>query len=261
MIRLGVCTKPENMALLASQGFEYIEIGLAWLHGLTEEEYKEQRKLIDASPIAVEVTNLMLPGTIRVTGPEVDEAAIHTYLDEAFRRAHEIGVKVSVFGSGGARRVPEGWSHAEAWRQIARYLTIANDYCEKYDIDIAIEPLRRVECNIMNFVTEGTLMSSLLNFKRIGTLGDTYHMRCGYEPYSAFIQAGDRLRHVHIGHTLGVDAGRIWPAPDDGENYREIFEALEAAGYNGRVSIEASCDDMAVDGAKAFAVLDQARRG
>ena len=149
----------------------------------------------------------------------------------------------------------------EAWRQIARYLNIAEEYCAKYDIEIAIEPLRRAECNILNFVSEGTAMSALVNQPHIGTLGDTYHMISTHEPFSAFTQAGKLLKHVHIGHTLGVDAGRIWPMPDDGENYREVFEALEQAGYEGRVSIEAGCKDMAVDGPKAFAVLDKARRG
>jgi len=260
MIRLGVCTKPENMALLAGQGFDYIEISLSWLHGLTDEEYAKQLAIVKAAPIGVESANGMMPGAIKVTGPDVDEAAIRAYLEKAFRRAHEMGVKVVVFGSGASRRVPEGWPQAEAWRQLARFLTIAAGYGEQHDIDIAIEPLRRAECNIMNLVTEGTLMSALLNLPRVGTLGDTYHMICGHEPYSAFIQAGRLLRHVHISHSLGVDAGRIWPAPDDGEDYREVFAALRAAGYDGRVSIEAGCEDMAAGGPKAFAALDMARR-
>ena len=135
------------------------------------------------------------------------------------------------------------------------------EYCAKYDIEIAIEPLRRAECNILNFVSEGTMMSALVNQPHIGTLGDTYHMVCCHEPYTAFIQAGKLLKHVHIGHTVGIDQGRIWPNAEDGENYREVFEALEKAGYEGRVSIEAGCKDMAIDGPKAFAVLDKARRG
>ncbi|MBR4443067.1 MAG: sugar phosphate isomerase/epimerase [Clostridia bacterium] len=261
MIRLGVCAKPEHMELLAKQGFEYIEIGLSWLHSLSEEDYQKELAIAKAAPINVEAANGMLPGTVKVTGPDADEATIRAYLEKAFSRAHEIGIKVIVFGSGAARGVPEGWPHAEAWRQIARYLTIAEEYCAKYDIEIAIEPLRRAECNIMNMVTEGTMMSALLNLPHIGTLGDTYHMVCSHEPYSAFVQAGKLLKHVHIGHTIGVDQGRIWPTAEDGENYREVFEALEAAGYKGRVSIEAGTKDMAADGPKAFAVLDKARKG
>ena len=52
--------------------------------------------------------------------------------------------------------------------------------------------------------------------------------------------------------------GRIWPNAEDGENYREVFEALEKAGYEGRVSIEAGCKDMAADAPKAYQVLKAA---
>jgi hypothetical protein len=41
MIRLGVCTSPDNIDLIADAGFDYIEIGFAWLNGLSEEEYQQ----------------------------------------------------------------------------------------------------------------------------------------------------------------------------------------------------------------------------
>ena len=44
------------------------------------------------------------------------------------------------------------------------------------------------------------------------------------------------------------------------EGMLKHLEALKAAGYEGRVSIEAGCKDFAVDSRKAFAVLDAARK-
>ena len=73
MVRLGVCAKPEHMELLAKQGFEYIEVGLAWLHGLSEEDYQKELAIVKAAPIKVEAANGMLPGAVKVTGPDVDE--------------------------------------------------------------------------------------------------------------------------------------------------------------------------------------------
>ena len=115
----------------------------------------------------------MLPGDLKVVGDKVDEQAIRAYLEKTFARAQKLGVKVVVFGSGAARGVPEGYPHENAWRDIAAYLRIVEEYCEKYAIDLAIEPLRRAECNIMNFVSEGTEMAALLNLPHIGVLGDT----------------------------------------------------------------------------------------
>jgi len=258
MIRLGVCTSADNIDLIADAGFEYIEIGFAWLNSLSEEEYQKLLGKVKAARIGVEASNGMLPGDLKVVGPDVNEAAIREYLEKTFRRGSELGIKVVIFGSGAARRVPDGFPQDEAWRQIARYLTIVSEYCVKYGIDLAIEPLRRAECNIMNLVTEGTLMASMLNLPGIGVLGDTHHMLCGCEPYSAFEQAGKLLKHVHISHSMGNEGGRDYPSPGDDGDYKVVFDALKACGYDGRVSIEAGCKDLAKDAPAAFEALKEA---
>lgn len=260
MIKLGVCTNPKNIEAVAEAGFEFIEIAFSWLNSLSEEEYQEVLQTVKAAPIGVEASNGMLPGHLKVTGPDVDEAAIREYLEKTFKRGQELGIKVVVFGSGAARGVPEGWPQDEAWRQIARYLTIVSEYSVKYGIELAIEPLRRAECNIMNLVTEGTLMSAMLNLPGIGVLGDTHHMVCTAEPLSALTQAGKLLKHIHVSHSMGDAGGRDYPYEGDGCDYVALFEALRAAGYEGRVSIEAGCKDFAVDSKKAYAVLDAARK-
>ena len=260
MIKLGICTKPENAKVIAEAGFEYYEVSLNWLANLTEEEYAEQLKLVKAAPIPALAANGMIGSDVRTTGPDFDESKIRAYLEKAFGRAHAFGINVVVYGSSASRNVPEGFPQAEAWRQIARYLTICNEYCAKYGIDVAIEPLRRKESNIMNLVTEGTMMSALLNLEHIGTLGDTHHMLCGHEPFSAFTQAGKLLKHVHISHSMGDEGGRDWPYPGDDNDYDAVFEALKAADYDGKISIEAGCKDMLEDGKKAFAVLDGLRK-
>lgn len=261
MIRLGVCTSPDNIELVAEAGFDYIEIGFAWLNSLSEEDYQALLEKVRASKIAVEASNGMLPGTLKVVGPDADEAEIRAYLDKTFRRGSELGIRVVIFGSGASRSVPEGFPQDEAWRQIARYLTIVSEYCDKYGVDVAIEPLRRAECNIMNLVTEGTLMASLINHPRVGVLGDTHHMLCGCEPYSAFAQAGKLLKHVHISHSMGNEKGRNYPSPGDDGDYAEVFRVLKECGYDGRVSIEAGYSDLKTDVPKAYKALSEALNG
>ena len=135
------------------------------------------------------------------------------------------------------------------------------EYADRYGIDVAIEPLRRTECNILNLVSEGTLLSALVNHPRIGALGDTFHMICSSEPYDALIYAGEKLKHIHISHTISNEKGRVWPCLGDGEDYRALFACLERARYTGRVSVEASCDDIAAQANETFQALDLARRG
>ena len=256
MIRLGICTDITNIGIVESCGYDYMETGLSRLAEMTEDEYQRAVKLVDAAHIRVEACNGMLPATVRVTGPDVSAQKIHEYLEHAFARARRLGCEVVVFGSAGARSVPEGFDYAVAWRQIGNFLRIAQGHAQDYGITIAIEPLRRGECNILNMVSEAVLISSIMQLANVKALGDTYHMAMCSEPLSALTNAGSMLAHVHTANALG----RILPREGDGEDYEGIFRALKAGGYDLRVSCEAGCTDFPADAKAAFEVLDKCRR-
>ncbi len=256
MLRLGICDKPCNIDIIADAGFDYLEIGMAWLSQLSEERYQEALAQVRASRINVEACNGMVPADIKLTGPDVDEAVIREYLDRAFARVTEIGARVIVFGSSFARNVPEGFEHSKAWRQIVDFLKIASEYAVKFDVDVVIEPLRRFETNIINLVSEATILASILQLPRIGVLGDTYHMVASSEPYSAFSHAGNLLRHVHICNS----ATRRYPIEGDNGDYEEVFRELKKCGYTGRVSIEARYDSMEKEAAPAYRRLSEAMK-
>ncbi len=254
-MRLGLCTSPANSELAARLGYDYIEGNLSQIAGMEEAEFEALAEKAPGLPAPILKCNCFLPGHIKLTGPDADPEKWADYLEIAFSRAHRLGVKLAVLGSGGARGVPAGWEFSQAWRQIADFLRLANQYGEKYDIDIALEPLRARECNILNYVSEGVLLSAVLNLPRVYTLADTFHMVCGNEPMESLKNAGKALRHVHISHPLPDLSSRDYPRPGDGVDYAAIFSILRDMGYAGDVSIEAGTQDMEKDAAAAFALL------
>lgn len=254
-MKLGVCTGFENLEIAAKCGFDYVECAFSRLAAMPEEDYQALLAKKDSFPIPVTKANLFLPADVKPLGPDACEKVQREYLEKAFARAKAIGVKLVVFGSGGARKVPEGWSYARAWRQLCDFLEVVAEYGEKYDITIALEPLRTKECNILNYVSEGTALCGIINHPNVCVLGDTFHMVCGGEPWSHFTFAGKKLAHVHIGHTLPDHSGRIYPRADDGEDYAEILNVLKEMDYQGDVSIEAGFTDLEKDGAAAYECL------
>lgn len=111
-MRLGVCTKFENLDLAAKAGFDYAECNLSALAALDEEA---MRALIARDfPIPVLRANGMVPGEVKICGPDASETRWREYLTHAFSRAHALGVEIAVFGSGAARMVPNGFPFAEA---------------------------------------------------------------------------------------------------------------------------------------------------
>ena len=256
MIKLGICTEVKNIGIVQKCGYDYLETSLAGLAAMRETDFNNAAKLADSARIRVEACNGMLPASVRVTGPDVSAQKIHDYLDLAFSRARRLGGEVVVFGSAGARNVPDGFDTGLAWRQICNFLRIAQGHAQDYGITIAIEPLRRGESNIINLVSEAVALSAILQLPNVKALGDTYHMAMCSEPLGALTMAGPLLAHVHTANALG----RVLPKAGDGEDYPAIFRALKAAGYEGRVSCEASCQDFEADALAAFQVLDACRR-
>ena len=260
-MRFGYCCAPAQTGILKAAGFDYFEWSVPGLLMPLADDAVFENALAEANAAALpcEALNVMVPGELKITGPAVGTSALRGYLEVAFPRARQLGAEVIVFGSGGARGVPHGFPMDAAWRQIADFLRLCEPIAAAHDIVIAIEPLRRAECNIINYVSEAVALAAIINLPHIGALGDTHHMNCGREPIEALALAGGSLRHVHVSRSLG-DAGRVFPAHEDGEDYKALFDILKASGYQGKVSVEASCEDFARDGARAAAVLTNAMR-
>lgn len=255
-MKIGVCVGIENAEIAAKAGFSYLEFSLSQLAAMEDGEFEALCKKVQTAPIPVLCCNGFMPGTIKVTGPEADVQAWHAYLEKALSRAAAVGIKTAVFGSGASRSVPEGWPFEKAWQQLAAFFKTAAGYAEKYDVKIAIEPLRRQECNILNLVSEATQMAAWVDSDHVGVLADTFHMLASHEPWEAMEKAGDKLWHVHISSPLPDMSSRVFPYAGDGSDYAAVFKVLFQAGYQGNVSVEAGAADFAAEAKKAAALLN-----
>lgn len=256
MIKLGICAPLDAFETVAQMGFDYMETGLVPLYRLSDEDFASLCERVDRAPIRLEAINGMLPGTLPVTGPSVDEDALDEYLEKSFTRAHRLGAEVVVFGSGAARGVPAGFPIDEAWRQLFAFLKRADAHAGRHELTIAIEPLCRPECNILNLVSEGAAIASILNAPHVRTLADTFHMAISAEPASVLTLYGAQLAHVHIANPNG----RVCPEEGDGEDYASLLRALKDGGYDARVSIEGIVTPFEEKAPLGLRALDRARR-
>lgn len=83
----------------------------------------------------------MFPGSIKLTGDNVDFEAIQTYVNHAIGRLAQAGIKIGVFGSGGSRRVPENFPREKAWEQLKTVAKILGDAGES-----TVSPSRWSRC-------------------------------------------------------------------------------------------------------------------
>ena len=239
-IKLGVCTNVQNAQKAKEAGAQFIEesVGRFLIPGKPDAEFAANLAAAKASPLPIRSCNGFLPGTIKVTGPAADHEAALKWAETAFRRAQQAGISYIVFGSGGARQVPEGFSHAEATDQFVSLLKKMGPIAGKYDVTVVLEPLRSGECNFLNTVGEGVKIVKKVGHPNIQCLADIYHMLQENEGPEAIVKGAKYIKHCHVAEKTD----RAAPGTN-GEDLTPYYDALNKIGYKGGLSIECKWTD------------------
>jgi D-psicose/D-tagatose/L-ribulose 3-epimerase len=246
-MRFGVCVPPAQTAAYIDAGIDYVEWPMSRTVGeMDDDAFDELVALADALPVTPEAWNVMLPPTLKISGPDADPDGFMGYIERAFARAARLGGEVVAFGSGGARNAPDGWGHQAAIRQFASACRTAGDAAQRHDITVAIEPLNRAETNLVNGVAEAVAIATDAGLPRVRVLSDLYHVAAEGEPLADTAAAGALLVHAHIAEP----GSRHVPKPGAHEaTYEAFLAALRDAGYGGRLSLE--CREMTPESAAA----------
>jgi sugar phosphate isomerase/epimerase len=251
----GTVNPLQSIELVASVGFDYAEPALSHTVALPPDKLAAARERIAASGIKVETMNWFMPGTdIKLTGPDVDAAKTRTYVEKALELAESFGAKVIVFGSPGARTVPEGFPREKAWAQLKDFLKICGDVIQSrgYGMVIGIEHLRKPETNIINTVGEALKLAREVNHPKIRIIVDFYHLAFENENPDVILDARDMIVHLQVADPRE----RTFPTSDTGEpRYAAFFKNLRTIGYKGRISIEANSDSLEKDARASIAFL------
>ena len=239
----------ENIKVFQELGYDYIELPLAQVMNLSENDFKEMFRQIQGIP--VEVCNNFFPADIRLTGEDFDMDIASEYIKRATARAAEMGVKVVVLGSAGAKNIPSGFSRAKAKEQFTELLRHLQGVMSAMDMTIVLEPLNTMESNFILNLSEAIAVMEEADCKNIKVLVDYYHMRMENESSAIIKKAGKNLQHVHI----ASKECRKFPNESDGEDYESFFTALKDVCYDERVSVEAYSDNIREDAKNAALLL------
>lgn len=254
-MKIGVCGGFDRIVVAADCGYDYIETNFKDLAKSSEEDFQKFLAALQDNNIACEAANCFLPGELKVTGENVDYESLKAYLAVGFKRAAEAGIKVVVFGSGGARNIPDGYSYKDAINDIIKFMKeYAAPMAAEYEIDLVFEPLRKKETNIINTIKEGAMLVSAINLPNVGTLGDLFHMHVEGDTYDDVRDLKGIFRHAHMSYPESTDK-RVYMKESDDFDYKGFFEALKYVGCE-RVSIEAGTDDFETDAREAIKVMN-----
>jgi sugar phosphate isomerase/epimerase len=247
--RIGVCTGISNNIILEGAGYSYVEESVRNFLIPSEDEdiFHSKLALLKNAKIPVEACNNFIAADLKSVGPAAVHDKILKLAETTFRRAQIAGIRIIVFGSGGSRSIPAGFSGDEARDQFISLCKNLGQLAGRYDIVITLEPLNKGECNFINSVAEGGEIVKAVNNRNFMLLADLYHMLRENESPDNLLKYKDYLCHTHI----AGNTGRAAPGVNK-EDFTPYFKALKEAGYNGRMSIECNWKDLAMQAGPAL---------
>ncbi len=255
-IQVGYCTPLANLEAAKAAGFDYVELSTSEIAALSDSDFDRALERIRQVGVPAPASNLFLPAALKVTGPAIDRDQQMAYVKKAFARLQQIGITTVVFGSGGARLVPEGFPKDQAFQQLVEFGRRIAPEARARGITVAVEPLRPQETNIINSAAEGLDLVNAIGDPNFQLMVDFYHLASVKEDPAIILRARDHIRHLHMANP----EGRIFPRASTEYDYQPFFAALRSIGYAGRISVEASTKDLPGDAPPAIALLRNAFR-
>jgi sugar phosphate isomerase/epimerase len=232
----GICTSIDDAAAIHAAGGEFIEeLVHALLQGEVPDGQWRGAQRVAESALPVPAANQLVPASLKITGPEADRSKLRAYMERITRRSGQVGIRTLVFGSAGARNVPEGFDRGRAREQVLDFIRDSAELCREHEIILVAEHMHRGECNIINSLDEAMDYVREINHPNFQCLLDSYHFWKEDEPLESLRKAMPWIRHVHVADK----EGRLPPGESGGSDYRPLFRELKRFGYDGPITVEA----------------------
>ena len=237
---MGIAAPLEKAAALKAGGAEFLteSVGNFLVPDKADDAFEKNLAKLAVSPLPVLACNgFIRPAELHCVGPEANHDLILKWADITFRRMKKAGGKFIVFGSAGARRVPDGFSKEKAGEQFVALLKLLGPLAEAQGVTVTVEQLRAEECNFINHIGEGAAIIRAAGHPNVRMLADLYHIACMGDTPADLKAAMDVVVHVEIAEKKGRTVPGV-----SGDDFRPYFRVLRETGYHGAVSIEGKWD-------------------
>lgn len=213
-------------------GYDYAECSVGLLMSISDEDFE---KVIEKQ-VKIRAFNCFVPSELKIIE---DTPEMWEYIKKAFVRMEKVSAEMIVFGSGGARRIPDSMPYDEGLAKLENFIIRCNELAKQHNITLVLEPLNHNESNFLLTVKSAYDLCKKLNLSNVKILADIFHMYVENEDFSVVQETVDKMCHVHINNPLT----RTCPTREENKYIRAFAEALTNAGYTKTVTIESAYDD------------------
>lgn len=223
----------EALEMIKAAGADSVEIPV--MEGAAA-DYRELGKMLDDIGLTRTTCMAMCSEDANPVSedPVVRQAAVD-YMKWLIECVHELGAPlvcgpmyqtIGVFSGDGPTDVEK--------ERVVELLKAAAPEAQAAGVKLAIEPLNRFECYMVNTLATGRELVEAVNAPNVGILFDTFHANMEEkDPIGAILNDGSVINHFHCSSN---DRG----IPGEGHiDWEGTFKALHQINYRGEFVIEA----------------------
>ena len=250
--KLGIVAPLEQDSLVYASGFRMLgeSVGRMLSPSLTDEQFQQNLARIKKTKCKVVLCNIFFPGSIKIAGPAVDESRVLGYADTVFSRAKKAGIPLIVLGSGGARRIPDGYDALKARADFIPLCRKLAMVAAKYGITIALESLQAAETNFLITLNSAAEVVRAVDHSNFKLNADIFHMTREGESPQSIVDAADILVYCEIAEKQKRSLPGV-----QGDDFKPWLRALRKANYKGYIFIEGNTSDHGNDMPLSFKYL------
>ncbi|MES2454180.1 MAG: sugar phosphate isomerase/epimerase family protein [Bacteroidota bacterium] len=254
MPQLGIASSMENDAILYESGFRLIgeTVGKLLSPKISNEQILQNRSSLKQMHCQVYMCNSFFPGDLKIAGDEVDELRVLTYADTVFSRAAQLGIEAIVLGSGGSRKLPEGYDVQKAEAAFTKLAGKMAVLAKPYGVKIFLEALNSTETNFITTLQQAARIVRAVNHPNFRLNADIYHMLKENESPQHIVDAGNLIEYCEIAEK----EERTYPG-FKGDDFVPYLKALKKIKYSGHIFIEGRWTDLKVEAPLAKAYLEK----
>lgn len=253
--QIGIVQDLENDSLISASGYRYLIESTTKCFSpkkVTDEQFLINLTTIKKLKTPLLAVNLFIPGELKLVGPTVDEAAILAYTEIVLQRCQAANVKMITWGSGGARRLPDGFEKAKAIKQFVDIAQKVSIQAKKYTIVLALENLNSTETNFINTLEEAYEIVQKVNQPNFRLCADIYHMLKENEKPQIIEKASKYIVHCEL-----AEKENRTPPGTKGDDFSEYLKALKKIKYKGKIILECRWENLTLQAPLAYQYLQR----
>jgi sugar phosphate isomerase/epimerase len=233
---LGIVMDNSSDSMVYAAGYRYIvENVVKYFSPIAVDDatFEKNLKTFSAMKTKIYALNVFMPGDMKLVGPDVNEVAIVNYARGVFARCQRAGIDLIIWGSGGARRIPEGYDATKAREQFISIARKVADVAKEYRIRLALENLNSTETNFINTAADALQVVKDVNHPNFRLCVDIYHMLMENEPPAIIESTREYLIHCDIAERDGRTAPGV-----HGQDFIPYLRALSRVKYRKLIVLE-----------------------